>query len=185
MELQKKLNYRYLLTQALILGSLALLGGCKPEPIPNPENRDPIYSDLQAQEKATATDIEAEKKSIEETKAEIEKAPVRTADRHHAMRQLSQHIKKLEQLKQMDQYYLIRIEERKVFDEKDYMRAFNAEQPWPDPKEFEGYKAIRKLQTSSRNWDASVPKLTRYMKNPPPGAGAKKEAEKPAGPKEE
>ena len=178
------LKFRSLLTQMLTLGSLAFLTGCKPEPIPNPENRDPIYADLQAQEKATATDIEAEKKSVEEIRAEIEKAPVRTADRHHAMRQLSQHIKKLDQLKQMDQYYQIRLEERKTFDAKDYMRAFNAEQPWPDPKEFEEYKAILKLQTSSRNWDAHVPKLTRYMKNPPPGAGAKKE-EKPAAPKEE
>lgn len=166
-----------LLINGSFVGLFLVLAGCK-EPVPNPELRDPIYADLKAQLAATLSDVEAEKKSIEELETTMPKMDVRTAEIKQARRQLSSHTKKLSQLTQMKEYYEIRLEQRKSFVEKDYLRAFEADQPWPNPDEFDRYKVVKKLRTADRNWDSRVPKLTRNLKKPPEGAGDSKGAKK-------
>jgi hypothetical protein len=177
-------HFGFLLTRtahlAVLFGLFLILTGCK-EPVPNPELRDPIYGDLKAQLATTLTELEAEKKEIAELEKTMPKMDVRTAEIRQARRLLVSHTHKFSQLKQMKEYYEVRLEQRKAFVEKDYLRAFEADLPWPNPDEYERYKVVKKLRTADRNWDSRVPKLTRNLKNPPPGSGAPAKKEEKSG----
>lgn len=173
-------NLIHLLTQGAFLCLILFLSGCK-EPVPNPELRDPIYGDLKAQLATTLTELEAEKKEVEELEKTMPKMDVRGSELRQARRQLASHSRKLSALKQMKQYYEIRIEQRKSFVDKDYLKAFEADIPWPNPEEYERYKVVKKLRTADRNWDSRVPKLTRNLKNPPGGSAEGKPVKKEEG----
>lgn len=160
----------------MVLGSLVLftLVGCK-EPVPNPELRDPIYADLKAQLAATTTDLEAQKKTLADLKASLPKLDVLSIELRQARRQIAHASKRVSELEQMKMYYEIRMEQRKAFDERDYMRAFEKDLPWPDPDEFARYKEVKSLRTASRNWDDRVPKMTRNLKAQPGASKPKQE----------
>ena len=68
------------------------------------------------------------------------------------------------QLRQQAMYFEIRQKQRLEHDQVSYMKAFDAEKPWPDPSEFAEYKSLKQLQRASRSWDKRVPKSNRYSK---------------------
>lgn len=161
------------------LGFVAILFcvvGCK-QPVSNPEAIDPIYSDLKSEATKASQAAETEKATIEELVMTIQKMEPRDPGKNRAIREKYQREAQLVQLQQMARYFEIRAEQRKAFDQKDYLEAFKAQKPWPKPGEFEEYKNRKRLQSVSRNWDDRVPKLTRHM--PASTETSEKKPEKP------
>jgi hypothetical protein len=142
-----------------------MISGCS-QPRPNPELVDPIYSDLLKEadgyEKAA---VEAEKKH-EEAKLELSKMGPREPQRNGQTRIVYNAEREATQLKQMALYYKIRAEQRKEFDQSDYLKAFNAGKgdEWPPREEYQAYLLRKKLQSAPRNWEERVPKMVRYNK---------------------
>ena len=162
---------------------VTILAGCK-SPEPNPELRDPIYSDLSAQAGAYKGKVESQQKKLEDLTAELEKMTTRDPNRKRAIKDKYDLERGLVQLKQAQQYFEIRSEQRKAYDAEAYMKAFNADKPWPDPQELVDYREFQKLRNAPRSWDSHVPKMTKYTRKDPNLAPTKKEAkaaEKTAG----
>ena len=40
-----------------------------------------------------------------------------------------------------------------------YEKAFQKEEPWPNPEEYAAYKANKELRAANLNWNKRVPKL--------------------------
>lgn len=166
------------------LAALVSIGlcSCKPTEEPNPENRDPIYADLQAEQKRAASAAADTKKKIEEINSKIKTlqypSPILISSKND--REVLAN-----QLLQQDQaatYYQIRAEQRLEHDRREYHQAFVAGREWPDSKEYEEYKKIKALRSASRNWSDRVPKTNRYGKPVKGGESAgTKSAEKPSG----
>ena len=164
-----------------ILVSLGLLA-CK-KPNPNPELLDPIYIDLGLEFKTADGDVKAEEKAIEDLKKQITALPPRDTSRGPMTRELYKRERHLVQLKQKAQYFEIRQQQRKDFDQISYLKAFEADKPWPDAAEIAEYKRLKKLTSAPLSWDTRVPKATQYQKKSADSGsdGAKKEAkDKPA-----
>jgi hypothetical protein len=166
-------------TFALLI--LVILTASCDKPIQNPETTDPIYSDLEVERKNAAAAADSEKTAIADLDKEIEAAPPRDPGKKKAMRDREARLKNLVQLKQKALYFEIRLEQRKKFDEIDYLKAYEKKEPWPNPAEFTEYKASKKLKTASRNWEERVPKTDRYSKKTEGAPGAKKEEKKAEG----
>lgn len=165
----------FVLRVALIALISLVLSGCK-KPMENPETRDPIYSALLSDKSAYKGAAEAEKKTIAELEAEIAKLGPRDQIKKPKIRELYTRKKNLEQMEQQALYFEIRAEQRKAHAREEYLKAFHADKPWPDPAEFEAYKRAKKLRQASKNWDDRVPKSDRYSKKSPVGAEAPKKA---------
>jgi hypothetical protein len=166
-------------TIALLL--LIILTASCDKPIQNPETIDPIFSDLELERKSAAAAADTEKAAIADLEKDINSAPPRDPGKKKAMRDREARLKNLVQLKQKALYFEIRLEQRRRFDEIDYLKAYEKKEPWPNPTEFPEYKSSKKLETASRNWEERVPKTDRYSKKHEGAPGAKKEEKKAEG----
>lgn len=141
--------------------SIFLFLGCS-RPNPTPELIDPIYRDLE--EKASLSKTEAEKVSeeIKSTKEELDKLPPRDPSSRKLHQDLKNKEAKLIQLEQQALYYEIRAEKRRSYAREDYLKAFSAGKPWPNPESKEVYELVEKLRSAPKEWSKSVPKTDRY-----------------------
>ena len=152
-------NQRQILS--IVCLSLLLQIGCS-RPNPTPELIDPIYRDIG--EKAALSKAEADRVSeeIKTAKEELEKLPPRDPSLRKMRQDLKNKEAKLVQLEQQALYYEIRAEKRKAYAREDYLKAFNAGKPWPNPETKEAYELVGKLRAAPREWSKSVPKTDRY-----------------------
>lgn len=151
---------------------------CAKKPIESPWTLDPVYSDLVAQQAGATAKVEAQKKKIEDLSGELSKLQGRNPQLKRTALQKANLERGLLQLEQEAKYFEIRAEQRRLADKEAYAKAFKADLPWPDPAEYAEYQELKKLRTSSRNWEDKVPKATQYSK-PNPEMAKKKDA-KPA-----
>jgi len=93
------------------------------------------------------------------------------------MRELAMHQRNLIDARQRKAYFEIRSAQRKEYDQKAYLKAFEADQPWPNPLEVAEYKKMKALRNASLNWEDRVPKTTRYNKKVPVVEEKKAESE--------
>ena len=149
-------QFSFLLYVALILV------GCKKED-PNPELLDPIFKDLEARAAAYGRNVEEAKAKIGPLKEQIEKTEARSIDLKNLEKELAKEKIKLMNSEQLERYYKIRAERRKLTGRLAYKKAFSADQPWPDPREYSDYLVNIRLQEANRNWGARVPKLQDRM----------------------
>lgn len=140
---------------------LATVVACH-RPISHPETLDPIYADLVKQQAKAKADLEAHKASLSRTLEEMDSYPARDPRLKRAIRERFQRERAITRAEQILLYYDIRVEQRKSFVKRDYLKSFHANQAWPDPEEYKAYQVQKKLQTASRNWEDRVPKTTRY-----------------------
>ena len=159
-----------------LLAVCVCLSACK-QPIAEPELIDPIYADLTSEFRNANSAYEAEKKAIEEAALKYKKTDAKDPFRKRALRELRMKERGLVDLRQKRDYFEVRLEQRKEYARRDYLKAFHADQKWPRPEEIAEYKTLKKLRGSSRNWDDRVPKLTRHLKQQPVEG---KDAKKPA-----
>ncbi|MCB0415696.1 MAG: hypothetical protein KDD50_15260, partial [Bdellovibrionales bacterium] len=83
--------------------------GCKSEN-PNPELLDPIYKDLQAQLKATTSELESEKKNLIDLNKDLKNSAPRSADKKVALKNIKNTKIKIKFLTQKKKYLKIRNE---------------------------------------------------------------------------
>jgi len=148
----------------LLIFSLSVVAGCKSEN-KNPEALDPIYKDLVKEHKSLVSQIKDLNKRIEGLKKEVTASEARSAKRMSSQLDLKRANQLLIQLNQKEKYLSIRKERRRVEGRRAYRIAFKKGETWPDPKEYKDYQLTKKLQTTTRNWDARVPKLHQNSPN--------------------
>lgn len=141
------------------------VSGCS-RPNPEPEKLDPIYLDLKAEETQALAAAEALTEEIATAKAELAKLPPRDPGRRKAEQDLKNKAAQLVQFEQLILYYKIRSKQRVAYAREEYLKAFDANQPWPKPEDFEAYKNSKKLRSIDKNWSSRVPKQNRYNKIP-------------------
>lgn len=134
--------------------------------MPNPESIDPIYADIKAKQAAAATVAETTKKEIEELKKSISTIAPRDPGRRKAFEDLKKKERQLLDAEQMEMYYEIRAEKRKFADMDEYLKAYDAGKPWPDPSAFLAYKKAEELRTAPREWGKHIPHMNRYNSVP-------------------
>ncbi len=142
---------------------IAMLSACS-RPNPNPELIDPIYGDLVQRTSVAKAGAESKKEEIIRIKGELAELPPRDPTRRKLQEDLSKNEMLLIVAEQEGLYYEIRAEQRKAYARAQYIKAFEAGNPWPDPKDFETYKIQRKLRDSPREWTGRAGKTGRYNK---------------------
>jgi hypothetical protein len=151
--------------RTIFLGFIVIFGlsGCK-RPHSNPETLDPIYADMLAEVRAAENTIQNEQKEIEALKAKIAALKPRDIMRGSFGRELLSREKKVRSYKERKTYFETRAEQRKAYVQREYLAAFEKDETWPNPADYQTYLATKKLQSVSRNWDDRVPKLTRHLR---------------------
>lgn len=162
----------------LFMFSLTLAGCNKPDP--NPENKDPIFSDLSAQAEEMKKAAEAEEKQLEEHKKALAEVVPQSGQIKYAQKRVYESEAKIQKLKQEAQWLKVSARERLKQDKINYLKAFNKGEPWPDPKEYAEYKEQMRLRRIKLNWN--VKDRMREAGLPVPGdkkpAGGEKKEEK-------
>jgi hypothetical protein len=148
-----------------LLSLLTCLSACS-RPNPEPEKLDPIYLDLKAEEAKAQTAVEVLSEEIKAAKDELAKLPPRDPGRRKAEQDLRNRASQLVQVEQMQLYYQIRAKQRVAYAREEYLKAFERDQPWPKPEDFDAYKKSKELRAVDKNWGSRVPKQTRYNKTP-------------------
>jgi hypothetical protein len=135
----------------LVISIILLLAACN-KPDPSPELRDPILADLKAKLGATEAAVEAEEKQVAEFQEALKSAAPQTGQAKIAQKRLYEATDRRNKALQMKQYYLVKIESRIDQAKRDYLRAFEDKRDWPDPAEYESYKAQDALLSAPRTW---------------------------------
>lgn len=136
--------------------------GCK-SPDPNPELSDPIYKDLLGRHDGHKKALEEAVKRLEEVQADLAKAEPHTIEMKNARRDLASVKSTILLNEQMERYYRIRAERRKVTGRIAYRKAFEKDEAWPNPNEYNEYMVNNRLRNVQMNWNARVPKLQGRM----------------------
>ena len=131
---------------------LLLSLGCKKQD-PNPELQDKIYQDLKAELVNTEAQIAEFEKKVAEMEKEMQNSKPQTGDFKRYQKYYYQYQNNLSRFKQQAIYWKIRIAQRKSAVQVEYSRAFEAQKPWPDPKEYDEYLARKKLRLAKIEWD--------------------------------
>lgn len=134
------------------------LVACKQED-PNPELKDPIYSDLQKRASEFKKGLEEEIKKQTDLKATLHKHEPNSLELKNAQRDLEASLKASLELDQKARYFDIRARRRLYEDRVAYREAFAKGEQWPNPREYSDYLVNMRLQAAPKNWGARVPKL--------------------------
>lgn len=152
------LGFGFLWMVLILTGALS---GCS-RPNPNPELKDPIYLDLANRSGVSKAASDLAKEEIEALKSELEALPPRDPSRRKLQQDLARKETHLLVADQEALYFEIRAQQRKNYARTEYLSAFNAGKPWPNPEDFEAYKAQRRLQDAPREWNSRLKKTDRY-----------------------
>lgn len=147
----------------MVMMLTGLLSGCS-RPNPTPELKDPIYLDLLNRGALAKAASDSVKEEIKTMKADLEALPPRDSGRKKMQQDLTQRETRLMVADQEALYFEIRAKQRKDYARKEYLDAFHAGKPWPDPEDFEAYKLQRRLQDAPREWNSRLKKSDRYNK---------------------
>lgn len=126
------------------LASFFALGCNKPEP--NPETRDPLYTDYLAELDLAKKSLEAEEKTYSEHETAFKATVPQTGQIRYARKRLEESKAKIDRLKQQVTYFELKVANRLKETRKKYLIAFNSGKIWPDPKEIEEYRSVLKLR---------------------------------------
>jgi hypothetical protein len=168
------------ITWLVIVFGLLSLTACR-QLDEHPELKDPIYADLRTKPDAFREKAKGQREKIADLKKDLAKMEPRDPNRKRTIKEIYDLERGLVFIDQEAEYYDVRAQQRLDYVRKAYLEAFNAGKDWPDPAEFEEYQKRKRLREAPRNWEARVPKLTRYLPSPTPSAKDKpKEEAKPA-----
>lgn len=165
---------RFMLVIMMIVLSGGLSGCTKEDP--TPEERDPIYKDLERRYNEHTKAAEERKAALEELYKTLEKAEPNSIERKDVQRDIAKTKSQLLEADQWSRYYKIRMGRRKIVDRMAYKEAFDAKKEWPYPGEYSEYQTNRRLVESSRNWNLRVPKLQDRVSSATSAAEPKKDS---------
>lgn len=144
--------------QLLLLFFFLATAGCRREES-NPEQLDPIYTDLTKQQAEDEGSLAAEKKAFATAIDAASNSEPNTIDLRNALRDVARTRKNVTRLEQKVMFDGIRTKRRLAEDHLNYHLAFVAGKDWPDKHEYAEYLVNQRLLNAPRNWDARVPKL--------------------------
>jgi hypothetical protein len=156
-----------------LISSFFFLVACE-KPNPHPESLDPIYAEFEKELSSAENAQKSAEKEFEGFQKDLEAVAPQTGQIKYAQKRVYETEARIEKLKQMVQYWKIRLETRKQWAMTNYMAAYKEKKPWPDPKEYEEYKQLRKLEQAPKQWN-----LKERMSQA--GVGIGTSAAKPAG----
>lgn len=160
------------LSVLFLLSGFLLLGCNKPDP--NPELRDPIYLDIQKELADTQKAIEAEKANLAEHKKNLGLVVPQSGQIKYAQKRYYDSEAVINKLKQQLTYWQIHLETRKKVAREDYFSAYKLDKHWPDPKEYQEYLQIKRLEKIPKTWSVKnrMNELNIHMPKKP-GSGSK------------
>lgn len=127
-----------------------------------PESVDPIYNDLAKRRKQLDQQIAKQEGTLEELLRELMSPEMTFGQRKKiAEHQANAHLK-IRKFDQQRHYLDLQLEKRKLEARKEYLKAFQAKLPWPDPSEITKYQTARRLRTANQDWSRRVPKSNRH-----------------------
>lgn len=139
---------------SIILASLFIVSCNKPDP--NPELKDPIYSDLLMSAASVSQQLEVEKKTLEDNKKALSEVVLQSGQNKYAEKRIRESNNRISRLEQEKQYLELKIEAYRRAARKSYLQAFKKGEPWPDPKEWSAYQSEKKLLTAKKTWDVKA-----------------------------
>jgi len=131
---------------------ISVLVACD-KPNPTPEVGDPIYNDLLKEAADVNNQLKSAEKELEGFQKDAAAVLPQTGQIKYAEKRVYETSARIEKLKQMKQYWELRAETRKEWSRRNYLAAFKAKKPWPDPAEYEQYQLQRKLELAPRQWN--------------------------------
>jgi len=131
---------------------ISVLVACD-KPNPTPEAGDPIYNDLLKEAADVSNQLKSAEKELEGFQKDTAAVLPQTGQIKYAEKRVYETSARIEKLKQMKQYWELRAETRKDWSRRNYLIAYKAKKPWPDPNEYEQYKLQRKLELAPRQWN--------------------------------
>lgn len=149
---------------SILLLALLVLSGCSQED-PNPELRDPIFSDISkraADYQKQADDATIKVKSLRES---LNKAEPNSIDVKDIRKDLLKAQVELTGTSQLAHYYKIRADRRKIVDKIEYKKSLQSKTDWPDPHEYSDYLVNIRLHEIDLNWGKRIPKLQDRISN--------------------
>lgn len=135
----------------LCILSLALFACNKPDP--NPELKDPVFSDFQSMLAGTSQELEAEKKNLEGFEKELADAIPQTGQIKYAQKRVRETKEKITRLEQEEQYLKLKVEARKKESKTSYSVAFKKGETWPNPQEWTDYQTQKRFRNAKKSWD--------------------------------
>jgi hypothetical protein len=155
-----------------ILLIISLCVACRRQD-PNPENSDPIYSDIQNEISDAQKNLEAAEKDLDTAKKDIETAAPQTGELKIRRNAFFEAQKQRDKAEQQVHYLQIKLEKRKEAARRSYLKAFNEDKTWPDPSEYKDYLTHKRLTEAPRDWGQSL----RERLNRPPEEGKKEKSQ--------
>ncbi|GEM_PF-5032526 len=153
-----------IVTLRIVMATFVLfLLGCK-KPLSNPENLDPIYTDLLKFEKDHYAVYKTKLSELEVIKKDWQSSEALSGRKKTAKARYFATEEEAEKALQTSKFYKLRANTRKQEARKAYLIAFNKDQPWPPPDEYQSFLAENRLKNSSRTWDSRVPKWNQRLK---------------------
>lgn len=137
----------------LMLFSLIFVVSCN-KPDPEPEKKDPIYADLQAELQNTQKQIADVSTTLKDQESELEKVTPQTGKIKYAQKRVFGTQKQIDLLKQQEKYWTIRIDERARFIRRKSMDAFKEGKTYDAGPEYQEYLVEKRLRRAKLNWDA-------------------------------
>ncbi|MFP5518372.1 MAG: hypothetical protein ACLGGX_00590 [Bdellovibrionia bacterium] len=138
--------------KTVLVFALLFLSSCKKED-PTPHLKDPIYNDISAKEALVGGELASATKALEDARLELENAKPQTGEVKRAQKKVYDAESKLKIIKQEQMYLIVAKAKREADAKLSYKKAFKEGKDWPDPTEFEAYKASEALRVQNRTWD--------------------------------
>lgn len=145
------------------------------KPDSNPELKDPVFNDIQADLSVVSTTLEAELKNLQGFEKELAEVVPQTGQIKYARKRVNESKEKINRLEQEKIYLGLKLEARMKESKKSYLKAFKTGEAWPNPNEWESYRTEKRLRNAKRTWDAKnrIQELELEQgKSPEPPSGA-------------
>lgn len=140
----------------LILTVLFFCAGCN-KPLTTPEELDPIYKELSAEAANFEKTVEEQEKKVEEYKVNFKDIVPQTGQTRKVYAEFFRLQSELDSMKQKSEYLKLAAKSRKYTARNSYIKAFEAGQTWPDPKEYENYNMNKRISSVNRDWRKRYP----------------------------
>lgn len=140
-----------------------------------PEKADPIYADILRDIDAHTREVARLEKDFESIKKEMSEVSPQTGEGRIKASELFEAQALLERGRQNLKYLELRKESRRESARRDYARAYEKGEPWPNPEEFQLYLTNKRLNQASRKWDDNLRERLRKKSTGTEGKKEKKQ----------
>ncbi|PWU22595.1 MAG: hypothetical protein C5B49_00355 [Bdellovibrio sp.] len=148
---QKKMR---LILSVVSLLAAGLLISCNKRD-PTPENRDPLFLELDARRRQTDQDLAAARAAYEEAQSKLLDVAPQTGQIKYAQKRIADTEERITKLEQLLKYYEIKYESQRWRAREAYLLAEFDNKPWPNQQEREDFLESLRAESSPHTWSVS------------------------------